>query len=351
MNKTLKKLLTVIITLVLLGLIFIPVPYYITKPGTTEKLAPLISVAGKYAEKTGSFSLTTIGLQHATPVTLLIASLMKYQEIDKASELRAEGETDAQFNVRQMYYMNSAKNNAIEAAFKQAGLKAQAKYNGVFVLSLVDQSDAKKLLAAGDTIHAIDGKQFKSSDEFITYVGSRKKGSSVSLTYTKAGETTQRSGQVKLIDIDEKGKVGIGITLVDDKEIKTTPKVTVHTEKIGGPSAGFMFSLEIYSSLAAEDLTRGYDIAGTGTIEADGTIGRIGGIEEKIVTAAKAGKDYFLAPDDEITSDMKKADSSVRSNYDDAIKVAKAIDTSMIIIPVKSLSDAIVTLQKLPIKK
>lgn len=350
MNTKMKKLLTAVITVVLLGLLFIPLPFYITKPGTTEKLEPLISVAGKNNQKNGSFSLTTIGLQHATPVTLLIASLMKYQEIDKASDLRVEGETDAQFNVRQMYYMNSAKNNAVEAAFKQAGLKSQTHYNGVFVLSLVDKSDAKKLLAAGDTIHAIDGKQFKSSAEFVTYVGSREKGSSVSLEYTKAGETTKRTGEVKLIDIDKK-KVGIGITLVDDKVVETTPKVTVHTEKIGGPSAGFMFSLEIYSSLAAKDLTRGYDIAGTGTIEADGTIGRIGGIEEKIVTAAKAGKDYFLAPDDTITAEMIKADPTIHSNYEDALKVAKEIDTSMTIIPVKTLAEAVVQLQKLPVKK
>ena len=77
-----------------------------------------------------------------------------------------------------------------------------------------------------------------------------------------------------------------------------TPKVTVKTDEIGGPSAGFMFSLEIYNQLTEEDLTKGYQIAGTGTIDADGTVGPIGGIEQKIVAADKAGAEFFFAPNE-----------------------------------------------------
>ena len=72
----------------------------------------------------------------------------------------------------------------------------------------------------------------------------------------------------------------------------------MNTEEIGGPSAGFMFSLEIYNQLTKEDLTKGYEIAGTGTISPDGTVGRIGGIEQKIIAADKAGADIFLAPNE-----------------------------------------------------
>ena len=86
----------------------------------------------------------------------------------------------------------------------------------------------------------------------------------------------------------------MGIGLVDDKELIVDPEVTVQTDEIGGPSAGFMFSLEIYNQLTKEDLTKGYKIAGTGTISPDGTVGRIGGIEQKIVAADKAGAEIFL---------------------------------------------------------
>ncbi len=85
--------------------------------------------------------------------------------------------------------------------------------------------------------------------------------------------------------------------MVDDKEIIVDPKVEVNSDEIGGPSAGLMFTLEIYNQLAKEDLTNGHQIAGTGTID-DGKIGPIGGIQQKIVAADKAGAEMFFAPNE-----------------------------------------------------
>ncbi|WP_430755491.1 S16 family serine protease, partial [Listeria monocytogenes] len=79
-----------------------------------------------------------------------------------------------------------------------------------------------------------------------------------------------------------------GITLVDDEKITADPTVKIDSEKIGGPSAGLMFSLEIYSRFQKDDLTDGKKIAGTGTIDPDGTVGRIGGIDQKVVAADKS---------------------------------------------------------------
>ena len=90
--------------------------------------------------------------------------------------------------------------------------------------------------------------------------------------------------------------MGIGIGLVDDRELIVNPNVRVNTEEIGGPSAGFMFSLEIYNQLTEDDLTRGYNIAGTGTMLQMGTVGEIGGIQQKVIAAEKSGAEIFLAP-------------------------------------------------------
>lgn len=79
------------------------------------------------------------------------------------------------------------------------------------------------------------------------------------------------------------GKVGLGITYSENKTIKTEPMVKVNAEDIGGPSAGLMFTLEILNQLLEEDITKGYLVAGTGEIHEDGTVGRIGGIEKKVV--------------------------------------------------------------------
>lgn len=94
--------------------------------------------------------------------------------------------------------------------------------------------------------------------------------------------------------MSETKKPGIGIVLVEDKDVKTNPEVKINTEQIGGPSAGLMFSLEIYNQLVEEDITKGYRIAGTGMISSDGTVGPIGGIEQKIVAADREGAEIFL---------------------------------------------------------
>ena len=76
------------------------------------------------------------------------------------------------------------------------------------------------------------------------------------------------------------------------------PGVTSEEEEkqTGGPSGGMIFTLAIIEMLTKENLLQGRSIAGTGTIEKDGSIGAIGGIEEKILAAKRAGADLFLAP-------------------------------------------------------
>ncbi len=68
------------------------------------------------------------------------------------------------------------------------------------------------------------------------------------------------------------------------------------SDDIGGPSAGLMFSLGVYDTLTPGSLTGGNDVAGTGTIDEQGRVGPIGGIQQKIVAAADAGAKVFFVP-------------------------------------------------------
>ncbi|MDY0396286.1 S16 family serine protease [Virgibacillus halophilus] len=69
--------------------------------------------------------------------------------------------------------------------------------------------------------------------------------------------------------------------MVTDRSVSVKPKVHFKSGDIGGPSAGLMFSLKIYDELTKEDLTNGLQIAGTGEIDYDGNVMRIGGIDKK----------------------------------------------------------------------
>ena len=72
--------------------------------------------------------------------------------------------------------------------------------------------------------------------------------------------------------------------------------ITFDVKKTGGPSGGMIFAIGVIELLAEIDLLRGRHIAGTGTISTDGKVGAIGGINEKIRAAQKAGARLFLAP-------------------------------------------------------
>ncbi|MBX7546512.1 hypothetical protein [Streptomyces sp. NPDC004232] len=82
-------------------------------------------------------------------------------------------------------------------------------------------------------------------------------------------------------------------------------KVTLKLADVGGPSAGLLFTLGIIDKLHGDgnggDLTGGRNIAGTGTIDADGTVGAVGGVALKTRAARHDGATVFLVPKDECT--------------------------------------------------
>lgn len=210
-------------------------------------------------------------------------------------------------------------------------------------MQVADDSTFKGILNIADTVTGVNGKTFKSSKELIDYVGSQKIGDPVSVTYIEDGQTKTADG--KIIKLTN-GKNGIGISLIDRTEAKGDVPVQFATAGIGGPSAGMMFSLAIYTQVADPDLRQGRHIAGTGTINQDGTVGDIGGIDKKVVAADKEGAEIFFAPNNPVSKEEKKANPKAKSNYETAKDAAKQIHSKMKIVPVKTLQDAIDYLKK-----
>ena len=330
---------SIVITLMMIAGVFFSLPYYVSKPGIAKELAPIIQVKGG-SEGKGSFMLTTVRMGRANIYSYVEAKLFDYVELYPLEAILHETETQEEYNARQLHMMAGSKLNAIEVAYKKAGYPVEYEYKGVYVVQVVPDMPAEGKLQSGDRIIKVDGQKFASSENFIDYVGKKKAGDQIELSVIRKDKTKTEKITVQPFKEDPK-KVGIGISLVDDKEIIVNPKVTVKTDEIGGPSAGLMFSLEIYDQLMKEDFTKGYRIAGTGTIDSEGTVGPIGGIDQKIVAADKAGAEIFFAPNEKGSKD---------SNYNLAVKTAREIDSKIKIVPVDVIDDAINYLQKLPMK-
>ncbi|MBX9424970.1 S16 family serine protease [Streptomyces lateritius] len=110
-------------------------------------------------------------------------------------------------------------------------------------------------------------------------------------------------------------------------------KVTLHLADIGGPSAGLLFSLGIVDKLDGNgdggDLTGGRIVAGTGTIDPDGSVGAVGGVSLKTQAAARDGASVFLVPKAECSEAESELPKGLR------------------LVPVSALSDAVASLRAL----
>lgn len=343
MKRIPKWLKAIFILIFFYVLFFFRLPYYIEKPGSLFSLDEMVEVDNEFTDEPGDFYITTVGIQKTTPITLL-SSLLPYRDLVKETDLFGESNDAETYNKIQEYYMQSSINNAIKVAFDAADKDYTFEYEGVYVLQVKKESSFSPALKVGDTVKAVDSQQFQSSQEFVTYIANKDIGDEVLLEIEREQEEFELSGA--LVEL-ETGIAGIGIGLVDKTTLVTEPTVAIHSADIGGPSAGLMFALEIYNKLVAEDIRGTYEIAGTGTIEVDGTVGRIGGIEKKVVAADKAGAEYFFAPNDDISAEIKKIKPTIQSNYQAAVATAEKINSKMEIIPVQTIYDAISFLENL----
>lgn len=328
-----------IVIIVVLYLFFLqPIPYYIERPGGALELDTMIEVDGEYAEDPGTYMMTTVSIMQATPFTYL-SHFLPYTDVVPESALFGEIENYEQYNMLQRYYMESSIHSAVVAAFDAAEQPYDLTYNGVYVMSVTENSSFAESLQMGDVITGIDGTTFENTEAFMEYIKNQEVGQTVSIEYQRNGTDYVSEGE--LVQLEETGQPGIGITLVDQSTVETDPEVSVHSGEIGGPSAGLMYSLQIYSQITQSNLKDGRRIAGTGTIADDGSVGPIGGIDKKIVAADKEGAVIFFAPHNELEPELKEQYPEYETNYEIAVNTAEDIGTDMVIVPVQSLNDAI----------
>jgi PDZ domain-containing protein len=325
-----KKVLFLFLLIFLVIALF-PMPYYVSTPGMAKELSAIIEVDGGHNEEAGSFMLTTIRIGKANIVQLAWAKISEYRHIFSEEDLRPNGESDEEYHERQLHMMDSSKDSAAFVAYKFAGKKAEIKANGVYVLNVLKGMPAEKAIHPGDRIFKVDNLSVETAETLIEYVSNKQEGDVVEIVLERKGEELSVPIPLKSFPGNEE-QVGVGIQLVTDRNVLVEPEVLIKTDEIGGPSAGLMFSLEIYNQLIEGDLTKGYNIAGTGTVNYEGKVGPIGGIKQKVVAADRAGADFFLAPNE---------NGRPESNYELALEAATDIGTSMTIVAINTFEEAV----------
>lgn len=337
---------TIAIIIAVIFAINIKVPFYITTPGGAISLHDMVVVEDAYEDEVGSFRLTTVRTGQTNVAGYIYALLDPYADLVESYLVHSPHESNEQYIQRQIEIMKASQDTAKIVAFQKAGYNVNLKNGGAIVMQFVPGYPAEEVLEIGDIITEVDGKKIETAVELINSLKGKKENDKVSLTFIREGITKEAAIALKTLPgTDEKGekKPGIGIASpITKRQFEIPKEVTIKSQDIGGPSAGLMFTLEMINQLTPDDLTKGYDIAGTGTINDDGSIGRIGGVHHKVVAAHKEKVDIFFAPATE--------DENGVSNYDQAAERAKEINTTMKIVPVKTIDDALSYLKELPPK-
>lgn len=222
--------------------------------------------------------------------------------------------------------MESSQATSTAAALRYLGYEFKELY---YISDIREYSDAFNKLKVGDVITAVDGKEINQIEEIRTSYKGKKIGDSLSITVerkNKSGNISSITTEVTLVEnqdiSSETGEKKPAIGILVGTSGKFPIDVKFNLPGVGGPSAGMIFAVGIIEKLTSEDLVRGRKIAGTGSINASGKVGGIGGIEEKMIGASRIGATIFLAP---------------RENCPDMQHVPKGLK----VIPVSTLSEAI----------
>ena len=324
-HKWLKISGIIAAVLVLLALVS-PLPLYAETPGEADNLAGYIKVDGKKPKVDGEYMITAVYMSQVNGIGAIMALLDPTASLMTSYEANGGGSQADNVAINKVY-MDSAVNEAKATAFKAADVPYTRTFNGIYVMAVQDNSNFKKQLHVGDLITSVDGKSFESAKGFQNYIRKNKVGSKLTINYQHNGKTKEATGKTVAL-AGTKKLPGIGIALTDMGDI-------------GGPSGGLMFSLEMYDALANENLAAGRKIAGTGTIDKDGNVGEIGGIDKKVIVAHESGAKIFFAPYIKPTKANLAMESDGMTNYQLAVKTAKKYAPGMKIVPVKTFDDAV----------
>jgi len=297
----------VVATLVLLVLSFLPSPYVIQQPGPVLNTlgtspdadgneVPLITVPDeKDTPSAGQLDLLTVqinGNRERTPswIELAQAWFDPSRAVVPLDRIFPSGQSTEQRNTENAALMSDSQLEASAAALRQLGYTVP---QDVVVGTIDDSGASAGVLRLGDVITALDGAPVASVADIRSAVQAGG-GAPVELGIERDGAQSSVSVTPRLTDVDgqQQWLLGVGLTLNFDLPVD----VKIQINNVGGPSAGMMFALGIIDKMSTGDLTGGQHIAGTGTIDADGNVGGIGGIRQKLYGARNAGATWFLAP-------------------------------------------------------
>ncbi len=314
-------LLPVVTLLFVLSLIRLP--YFVLRPGPAQDVETLIHISQHQTfPSQGHLLLTSVSYYRPNVYQAVGAWLDSTEAVVPEKDVLAPGQSQEQEFQQALSQMDTSKIDAAVVALTRYAGYPEQHGPGLLVEDVFAKTPAEGKIFAGDVITAVDGRSVDDPDRLGSMIQAAGVGYPVTLTIEAGGKTRRVSlAPAKVPGVEHPV---IGVSLVNNFPFP----LTIDSGNIGGPSAGLMWTLGVVDLLTPGDLTDGRTVAGTGEITVEGKVLPIGGVEEKVVAAERAGATIFFVP-------VKDA------------AAARSVANRIVLVPVSTYLDAVTYLQRL----
>ncbi|MFV0427966.1 MAG: PDZ domain-containing protein [Arachnia sp.] len=313
-------------------LVVIPAPFVTWRPGQTVDVlgstddGRLIEVVGVPTyESEGELLMTTVSTTRVDSSVSLPEALLAFALEDSYALPREivypAGQSTDQVQAEAVEMMTDSRDNAVVAALRAAGVTVTEM---PMVGSVTLSGPANDKLVPGDLIASVDGQAVTVLEDIQAIVRDRTVGDPVVFDVLRDGQEVTVS-VVTAANAESEPSVGITVRT----GFVYAPEVVFRIDSsVVGPSAGLVFALAIYEELTESTIVGDLVVAGTGEIDPTGQVGAIGGVRQKIKGAEDGNASVFILPE---------------ANCNDI----GGLDTSLRLVPVANLKEAIAALQLL----
>jgi Lon-like protease len=288
------------VLLVVVGLVAVvlwswPTDAYVFSPDRARPLAEHVQVPGAHPVGGGDVYYVDAFIGKAS----ILERILPFTRPDGSSLVPAErylprGISDRQHEHQVVEEMQRSTEIAPTVALRALGHDVRAIATGIAVIGVIGGTPASGSLQEGDVIVAVDGAQVRTPDQLRAAIGKRTPGDRVRLTLRR-GESTLRIRLRTIADPQRPTRPIVGIQVDQAAKIKLPLKIRIDLGRVGGPSAGLPFALEI-ARMLGRNVTHGCRVAATGELALDGSVLPVGAVKQKTIGARKTGVDVFLVP-------------------------------------------------------
>lgn len=291
--------LAAVVVAAIVGGLLLKVPYVALVPGSANDTEPLLEISGTDEfPSDGELLFTTVRVRQQPNLwEYLLLQADDDAEVVPEEDILGDRtpEENREFNLA---VMSDSKQVAVAVALEELGYDA-VQSDAVIIQQVIPEGPAEEFLVGGDSILAIDGESTTNVAELVDILATRAPGDEVELSVQNFGDLKVQTVTVELAENPERPGAGfLGIQPFDRLDFVTDVGFTVEIDSgsVGGPSAGLAFTLAILDQLTEGELTGGAQVAITGTINAAGEVGAVGGVVQKTAAVRELGADVFIVP-------------------------------------------------------